>query len=112
MSLAVDLRSLNLDDGLFGLRVASEDQETISFFNQQGLLGDGCTWGAIVDALLRATMPDKLHKLELNCEAESLLLMSDDQALLQEIGVLLHNTAQNEEAILQAIADADPDMLE
>ena len=112
MTLIVDIRLLDLYDDVLGLRVASEDQETFDFFEEQGLLGDGCTWQAIVDALVRAQMPDECDKLEMTCETESLLVISTDRALLERVQALVREAAQSEEAILRAIADADPDMLE
>ena len=112
MTLNIDIRLLDLYDDRFGLRVASEDQETFSFFEEHGLLGDGCTWQALVDALVWAQMPDKRDKLEFTCEAESLLIMSVDRALLERVEALVREVAQSEEAILRAIASADPDLLE
>lgn len=112
MALIIDIRILDLYDDLLGLRIASEDQETFDFFAEQGLLGDGCTWQALVDALVRAQMPGERHKLEFTCESESLLIMSEDRVLLERIEALVRDAAQSEEAILRAIADADPDLLE
>lgn len=112
MTLKIDIRILNLYDDWFGLRVASEDQQTFDFFEAQGLLGDGCTWAAIVDVLLRENMPDELEKLELSCESESMLLMSQGQVLLKRIEEMIQANAQSEAAILRAIARANPDMLE
>ncbi len=112
MTLIVDIRILDLYDDLLGLRIASEDQETFDFFEQHSLLGDGCTWQAIVDALVRAQMPGEGDKLEMTCETESLLVMNTDRALLERVEAVVREAAQSEEAILRAIADADPDLLE
>lgn len=112
MSLEVDIRIIDLYDGWFGLRVASDDQETFDFFEEQGLLGDGCTWQAVVDSLVRASLPDKRTSLEFTCETESLLVMSEDRALLEGVEILVRQAAEDEETILRAIADADPDLLE
>jgi hypothetical protein len=112
MSLAVDTLIIDIGDGSFGLRVASQDEETFAFFNDQDLLGDGCTWQAVVDALVRAQMPDEGPQMEFTCEAESLLIMSQDEALLKRVESLVLQAAQSEEAILDAIANADPDLLE
>jgi hypothetical protein len=57
-------------------------------------------------------MPGERDKLEMTCEAESLLVMSTDRALLERLEALVREAVQSEEAILRAIVSADPDMLE
>lgn len=112
MTLSVDIRILDLYDDFLGLRVASDDEETFSFFEAQGLLGDGCTWQAVVDALVRTNMPSEHSKLEFTCESESLLIMGQDRALLERVEALVRQAVENDETILRAIADADSDLLE
>lgn len=112
VTLSVDIRILDLYDDFLGLRVASDDEETFSFFEAQGLLGDGCTWQAVVDALVRTNMPSEHSKLEFTCESESLLIMGQDRALLERVEALVRQAVENDETILRAIADADSDLLE
>lgn len=112
MTLRINTSLHRLHVGGFGLSVESGDEQTYSFFNEQGLLGDGCTWHAVVDALVRTTMPRARPKLEFLSEAGGLLITCKDRQLLERVRLAIRQAIRSEDAIVLAIENARPELLE
>lgn len=112
MALRIKTSIHRLHAGGFGLRVESGDEETYFFFNEHGLLGDGCTWHAVVDALVRTTMSRSRYKLEFLSEAGGLLITCNDRRLLERVKSVIRQAIRSEDTIVRAIKNADPGLLE
>jgi len=111
MSLKPDIKLTGLGDG-FGLTVGSIDEESIEFFNEQGLDGNGHTWGGVVESIIRLEMSDAYDQLSLSPEADDLLVTCDRRVLLEQLSEHVHRYAADESLMARAIENADPDWLD
>jgi len=75
MELEVHLDVTKLDDD-FALVVGSHAEETVEFFNERGLDGNGHTWAGIVESILRLEMPEMYDRIA-NCWSGSASAFGD-----------------------------------
>jgi len=111
MALTVETTSIALDDG-HGLLVGSTDPDTIEFFNDRGLDGNGYTWNGIVDSIARLEMPSEHGKLDWSPEADDLLVLSSDPDLLKRLETLVQQYVGDESMMERALENADPEMMD
>ncbi|HUT12493.1 MAG TPA: Imm51 family immunity protein [Thermoguttaceae bacterium] len=111
MELEVYLDITKLDDD-FALVVSSHAEETIEFFNERGLDGNGDTWAGIVESIVRLEMPEMYDRFSLSPEADDLLVTCDDRQLLERLGQCIRRYVADETLMAEAIENGDPDWLE
>ena len=102
---------VELDD-VFGLTLGSHDEETIEFFNEQGLEGNGHTWGGVVESIIRLEMPDSYDQLTLSPEADDLLVTCDERPPLERLSEFVRRYAADESLMARAIENGDPEWLD
>lgn len=111
MKLAVDAKLAELS-GRVAFTVGSNEEETIEFFNEQGLDGNGHTWGGVVESIIRLEMPDVYDQLSLSPEADDLLVTCDRHDLLEQLEQHIRRYAADESLMARAIENGDPEWLD
>jgi len=111
MELEVHLDVTKLDDD-FALVVGSHAEETVEFFNERGLDGNGHTWAGIVESILRLEMPEMYDRFGLSSEADDVLVTCGDRQLLERLGQCIRRYVTDETLMAEAIDSGDPDWLE
>ena len=95
-----------------GLQVGTSDPDTIEYFNDRGLDGNGYTWSGVVDSIARLEMPSEYGKLDWSPEADDLLVISSDLDLLKRLETLVQRFAGDEAKMQSAMENADPEMMD
>ena len=111
MALTVETTLIELD-GKHGMIVGSEDPETVEFFHDRDLDGNGHTWNGVVDSIARLEMTAEYDKLDWSPEADDLLVLSADSDLLQRLSDLVQQYVSDESKMELALENADPEMID
>ncbi|MEM1433845.1 MAG: Imm51 family immunity protein [Pseudomonadota bacterium] len=69
----------------FYINVFDHREESLAFFEEQGLQGGGPTWLGLITAALEIESPDTLTSLEFDDESDVLLVSSGSEASLQVV---------------------------
>jgi hypothetical protein len=78
----------------------------------RGLEGGGYTWHAIVDSLVRLHAPEIVERVNCDPEAGMFVAYGDELEALRVVAGLIRRAIQDEALLLEAVAHADPDLLE
>ena len=78
----------------------------------RGLEGGGYTWHAVVESLVRLHAPSIADRVGYDPEASMFAAYSDDREALLTIAQLIRRAIADEAVLLEAIDNADEDLLE
>lgn len=83
-----------------------------ALMDQKELQGGGYTWHAIVDSLVKKHHPELSSVVKYDPEGSMFVAYGSDQAALKKVALLIRQAQEDEAVLLQAIKDADPELLE
>lgn len=95
----------------FGLDFFEFD-DTQDFLEEQGLMGGGYTWHAIVESLMRTDHKELSKLIDYNPEGSALVAVSSDLNALRAVLQCIKNAIADESVLRRALENADEDLLE
>lgn len=99
------------DTPRFGLDFCEFD-DTQDYLEEQGLMGGGYTWHAIVESLMRTNHKELSKLVDYNPEGSALVAVSADLNALRAVLQCIKNAIADESVLRMALDNADADILE
>jgi hypothetical protein len=104
-------RLVNHGEGRFSLCFDDFKMPRVAMFDERGLAGNGYTWEAVVDSLLRLRRPELVDKVSFDSEA-SMLVAIGTRPVLVAVARLVQEVLGDATLLKNALDAADPDRLE
>lgn len=100
-------------EGSFSLTFAAFDANGAdTVFEEAGFDGGGYGWEGVVRALVQMKAPKLKKKLSYDPEASMFCAVSKDRDALVQVADLIRNAVGDSALLREAIANADPDIME
>lgn len=99
------------DDYIATFETDYDHDETVRWFEEQGLMGNGYTLDALIDSICRSELADVYDQLEFSPEADSALVSSRNETAIKRLVVLMKKMLSDPAAIRLALEKADPTAL-
>src|SRR4051812_15677177 len=99
------------DDGSYYLAFEDFDP-TEATFEEMGQEGGGYGWHNVVDALIRTKAPQIAESLDYDPEASMFVVVSDDLDVLRTVAGLIRHAIRDPALLKEAIANADPELMD
>jgi hypothetical protein len=91
------------DDGTAWLTLVGKDERTRAVFDEQGWDGNGYDWGEVGQALALMKMSDQVGQLFFDPEADYLLVLGSNRALIEEFAEWLQAAFQDPKLLVEAM---------
>lgn len=111
MAVAIHTTLIDLENR-HALEVRGADEATVAFLNTHGLEGNGYTWAGIVDSIARLELASEHASFGWSPEADDLLVTCRERAPLERLRAAVARYAADESLLKNAIAKADPEMMD
>jgi hypothetical protein len=98
-------------DGTISLMITDFDA-TAEVFEEMGQEGGGYGWHGVVDALVRMKAPKIKKKIAYDPESSMFVAYSKDHKAIEQVGALIREAIQNPDLLREAIAKADPELMD
>ena len=85
-------------------------ESAVAVFEEMGYTGNGYTWDAVVDALIRMHASDLVDKLDYTSEGGMFCVESTDPEALKIVAQLLRKALQDTDLLREAIKNADKEL--
>jgi Immunity protein 51 len=99
------------DDGSFSL-CFDDFTAGSDIMDEKGLQGGGYTWHAIVEALVRLRAPEIQAAVKYDPEGSMFVAYGTDRDALLTVAQLIRRATTDESVLLEALENADEDLLE
>src|SRR5262249_40362236 len=99
------------DGGHYSL-VFNDFDKAAAVFEGMGYEAGGYAWHGAVDALVRMHAPKLAKSLEYDPEASMFVVVSNDKEALREVAGLMRKTLRDPALLREAIANADPELMD
>ncbi len=104
-------RLVDHGEGQFSLCLDDSRMPELALFNERGLSGNGYTWEAVADSLVRVRRPELTNGLNYDSEAGMFVALGT-RPVLVALAQLLQEALDDHQLLKAAIDAADPDSLE
>jgi hypothetical protein len=104
-------RLVDHGEGRFSLCFDDNRMPRVPLFDSRGLAGNGYTWEAVVDALVRLRRPDLADSFGTDSET-AMFVATGSRATLVALAGLLRTALADETLLKTALDAASPDRLE
>src|SRR5262249_12980086 len=99
------------EDGTYSLLLTDFDR-TAATFEEMGQEGGGYGWHGVVEALVRMRAPKLKRKVRYDPEASMFVAYSKDREALKQVAALIRDAIAQPALLKEAIAKADPELMD
>ena len=104
-------RLVDHGEGQYSLCLDDAKMPEVALFNDRGLSGNGYTWQAVADSLVRLRRPELANGLNYDSEAGMFVALGT-RPILIALAHLLQEALDDQKLLKAAVEAADPDNLE